>query len=58
LKENPDVGIKTLFLDLASFDKVRAAAKEVEGWDESIVIDVLVNNAAVMWVPLFRRSNK
>lgn len=48
LKESPNVNIKTLVLDLGSFEKIREAAKEVEGWDDSIVIDVLINNAAVM----------
>ncbi|KAF2427732.1 short-chain dehydrogenase [Tothia fuscella] len=49
LKESPDVEVRTLLLDLGSFAKVREAAEVVRGWDEGLVVDVLVNNAAIKY---------
>ncbi|OTA99293.1 hypothetical protein M426DRAFT_16588 [Hypoxylon sp. CI-4A] len=42
------VKVRVLELDLISLSAVRAAAKELNSWDDVPRIDVLVNNAAVM----------
>jgi NAD(P)-dependent dehydrogenase (short-subunit alcohol dehydrogenase family) len=47
-KESPEVAIKTLQLDLASFAAVRKSAKEVNNWPADIAIDILINNAGIM----------
>ncbi|EEP81612.1 conserved hypothetical protein [Uncinocarpus reesii 1704] len=46
----PTVKVRTLQVDLASLQCVRAAATELNGWDDLPVIDVLVNNAGIMAV--------
>lgn len=51
LEEAPDAKIKLLVLDLGSLDATRNAADEVLGWD--LPIDVVINNAAVVRLPLF-----
>lgn len=48
--EVPSANIRLLKLDLGSFATVRESAKFVESWDKSEVIDVLINNAATMYV--------
>jgi NAD(P)-dependent dehydrogenase (short-subunit alcohol dehydrogenase family) len=51
VKENGGkVEIKTLILDLGSFEKVREAVGVVEAWGLDGGIDVLINNAAIMFV--------
>ncbi|EFR01480.1 WW domain containing oxidoreductase [Nannizzia gypsea CBS 118893] len=47
---HPIVKVRTLQVDLGSLESVRAAAAEVNGWDDLPVIDVLVNNAGIMAV--------
>ncbi|TVY17544.1 Short-chain dehydrogenase TIC 32-like protein [Lachnellula arida] len=42
------VQVRNFEVDLASLASVRAAAAQVNGWDDIPVIDVLVNNAGVM----------
>ena len=49
LNANSKVEIRTLLMNLGSFDSVRDAAKQVIAWDEGI--DILVNNAGIMAVP-------
>ncbi|KAI1333129.1 retinol dehydrogenase 13 [Xylariaceae sp. FL0255] len=44
----PEVNIRTLLVDLGSFESVRSAAKVVLAWADVPRIDVLINNAAVM----------
>jgi NAD(P)-dependent dehydrogenase (short-subunit alcohol dehydrogenase family) len=46
---SPNVKIRTLMLDLSSQDQVRAAAKEVNAYEEAI--DVVVNSAGIMACP-------
>lgn len=46
---NEAVETRTLKLDMASFESVRRAAEEVNGYPEAI--DVLVNNSGIMAVP-------
>ncbi|KAM0283709.1 hypothetical protein ACHAQH_002298 [Verticillium albo-atrum] len=48
---HPEIQIKTLALDLASFSNVRKAAETVNAWEDVPHIDVLVNNAGIMAVP-------
>lgn len=48
--DSPAVNIRTLQIDLGSFDHVRKAAAEVYSWDDIPAIDVLVNNAGIMGV--------
>ncbi|KAG7151005.1 Short-chain dehydrogenase TIC 32 like protein [Verticillium longisporum] len=48
---HPEIKIKTLELDLASFSNVRKAAEMVITSPEISHIDVLVNNAGIMAVP-------
>ena len=45
------VATRALELDLASQQAVRKAAAEVNGWSDVEVIDVLMNNAAIMAAP-------
>ncbi|KAF2267899.1 NAD(P)-binding protein [Lojkania enalia] len=45
------VPTKLLTLDLGSIRTVRAAAAEVNSWDDVPKIDVLINNAGIMSVP-------
>ena len=45
-----NVPFRILEMDLASFDSVKAAAEEVNGYDEES-IDVLINNAGVTNIP-------
>ncbi|KAK6213528.1 short-chain dehydrogenase [Colletotrichum tabaci] len=49
--EHPEIKVKSLVLDLASFANVRKAAEEVNTWDDVPQIDVLVNNAGIMADP-------
>lgn len=49
--EYPGVDYRTLQVDLGSQGSVRAAAAEVLAWDDVPVLDILVNNAAVMMLP-------
>ncbi|KAF4972220.1 hypothetical protein FSARC_1172 [Fusarium sarcochroum] len=44
----PNLNKRLLTLDLGSLKSVRAAAKEVNGWNDVPKIDVLVNNAGIM----------
>jgi NAD(P)-dependent dehydrogenase (short-subunit alcohol dehydrogenase family) len=46
----PAVKTRILAMDLGSLASVREAAKEVIGWSD-VVIDVVINNAAVMACP-------
>ncbi|KAI2093565.1 hypothetical protein LOZ36_000107 [Ophidiomyces ophidiicola] len=46
----PAVKVRTLEIDLSSLTSVRAAAAELNGWDDLPAIDVLVNNAGIMAV--------
>lgn len=43
-----DVQVRNLEVDLGSLQSVRVAAKQVNGWNDIPVIDVVVNNAGVM----------
>ncbi|CAG9950611.1 unnamed protein product [Clonostachys rosea f. rosea IK726] len=47
----PEIKIKLLALDLASFSSVRGAAELVNSWADIPQIDILVNNAGIMAVP-------
>lgn len=47
----PNINVKTLKLDLASFESVRDAAEEVNSWTDVPCIDVVVNNAGIMCPP-------
>ncbi|OAA59640.1 NAD(P)-binding domain protein [Niveomyces insectorum RCEF 264] len=47
----PDVDYRALPVDLGSQASVRAAAAVVLAWDDVPVLDLLVNNAAVMLLP-------
>lgn len=47
----PGVRTRVLALDLGSLAKARAAADEVNAWDDVPAVDVLVNNAGIMAVP-------
>ncbi|KAL1861334.1 hypothetical protein VTK73DRAFT_7149 [Phialemonium thermophilum] len=47
----PSVDYRPLKMDLASQTSVRSAAKELLSWDDVPVVNILVNNAAVMLVP-------
>lgn len=49
--QSPDVKTRLLEIDLSSQDSVRKAAVEVNSYFE--IIDVLINNAAVMALPHF-----
>ncbi|KAM0751051.1 NAD(P)-binding protein [Meredithblackwellia eburnea MCA 4105] len=49
LKETPEAKLRLLLIDLASLASVRAAAKEVNSYPETI--DVLINNAGIMAGP-------
>lgn len=51
----PGADLETVELDLASLESVRAAAAELRGRLEKI--DVLVNNAGVMFTPLARTAD-
>lgn len=46
--EYPDVDYRALKVDLSSQESVRAAAKEVLGWQAVPTIDIQINNAGVM----------
>lgn len=46
---NPSVSVKVLAMDLGSLASVGSAVQELESWN--IVVDVLINNAAVMAIP-------
>lgn len=48
---HPDIAVKPLALDLASFGSVRSAAAAVNSWADVPQIDLLVNNAGIMAVP-------
>jgi NAD(P)-dependent dehydrogenase (short-subunit alcohol dehydrogenase family) len=50
-----DAEVTVQSLDLSSLDSVRAAAAELNGAHERI--DLLVNNAGVMWTPLGRTAD-
>ncbi|EAW07338.1 putative short-chain dehydrogenase [Aspergillus clavatus NRRL 1] len=47
---HPAVQVRTLQVDLGSLQSVRAAAAQVNSWQDVPVIDVLVNNAGIMAV--------
>ncbi|KAF2176628.1 NAD(P)-binding protein [Zopfia rhizophila CBS 207.26] len=47
----PSCPIKPFFLDLSSIRTVRAAAAELKSWIDVPKIDILINNAAIMWSP-------
>jgi NAD(P)-dependent dehydrogenase (short-subunit alcohol dehydrogenase family) len=49
--QHPDVGFRSLVVDLSSQKSVRNAAAEVLGWDDTPAIDIVVNNAGIMSVP-------
>lgn len=50
IKESqPNVNVRTVTIDLQSFQSVRDAAAQINAWDLP-VIDVLVNNAGIMAV--------
>ncbi|CAH0052202.1 unnamed protein product [Clonostachys solani] len=49
--KHPEIKIKLLPLDLASFSSVRKAAEIVNSWADIPQIDILVNNAGIMAVP-------
>jgi NAD(P)-dependent dehydrogenase (short-subunit alcohol dehydrogenase family) len=49
LNEKSKVEIKTLLMNLGSFESVKQAARQVQEWD--VAIDVLINNAGIMAVP-------
>ncbi|KAG0201571.1 Retinol dehydrogenase 12 [Mortierella sp. GBA30] len=49
-----NMNVEFIYLDLGSFQEVRAFAQEVQR--RSSVIDLLVNNAGVMAIPMFRRT--
>ncbi|KAK5087202.1 hypothetical protein LTR05_004373 [Lithohypha guttulata] len=52
LKQNyPRVNYRSLIVDLSSQHSVRSAATEVLNWNDTPTIDLLVNNAAAMWIP-------
>lgn len=46
---HPSISVKILPMDLGSLASIRAAVKEFESWN--VVLDVLINNAAVMAAP-------
>lgn len=46
---HPSVTVKILAMDLGSLASIRVAVKEFESWN--LVLDVLINNAAVMAAP-------
>ncbi|KAI9289939.1 hypothetical protein BC943DRAFT_312949 [Umbelopsis sp. AD052] len=48
-QETPDANLRSLVVDLASFESVKAAAKQVNQYEEPI--DILINNAAIMAPP-------
>lgn len=48
-EDTPDANLRPLIIDLASFESVKAAAKQVNQYEEPI--DVLINNAAIMAPP-------
>lgn len=48
-EEAPDANLRSLIVDLASFESVKVAAKQVNQYAEPI--DVLINNAAIMAPP-------
>ncbi|KAI9370069.1 hypothetical protein BJX61DRAFT_535956 [Aspergillus egyptiacus] len=47
-RENANVPVRLLQLDLGSLAAVREAAKQVNSWEDVPRIDVLVNNAGIM----------
>ena len=47
----PGVAVRKLKVDLGSLDSVRAAAAEVNGWDDVPSVDVVINNAGIMAQP-------
>lgn len=49
--EYQDVDFRPLVLDLSSQKSVRATAAEVLSWEDTPVIDVVINNAGVMNIP-------
>ncbi|KAF4964404.1 hypothetical protein FSARC_7669 [Fusarium sarcochroum] len=51
ITDSTGVQVKTLTLKLDSLKSVRAAADEVNAWDDVPQIDILVNNAGIMAVP-------
>lgn len=46
----PTVKVRTLQVDLGSLQSVRAAAAQINAWDDLPAIDVVVNNAGIMAV--------
>lgn len=50
-KQYPDVGYRSLKLDLSNQKAVRAAAQEALSWTDIPSIDIIVNNAAIMNIP-------
>jgi NAD(P)-dependent dehydrogenase (short-subunit alcohol dehydrogenase family) len=49
--EHPDVDFRSLVVDLSSQKSVRNAAAEVLRWEDTPVIDIVVNNAGIMSIP-------
>ena len=56
VKDHPHISIRSLELDLSSFESVKRAAAEVNGYHESS-IDILINNAGIMNIPERQLSN-
>ncbi|KAJ9134365.1 Short-chain dehydrogenase/reductase family [Pleurostoma richardsiae] len=52
---HPNIKVKELLVDFASFDSVRSAATEVMGWADVSHLDLLVSNAAIM-APPYRKT--
>ncbi|KAH7309651.1 putative short-chain dehydrogenase [Stachybotrys elegans] len=50
-QDYPSVNYRVLQLDLSSQKAVRKAADEVLSWDDIPAIDVIVNNAGIMFIP-------
>jgi NAD(P)-dependent dehydrogenase (short-subunit alcohol dehydrogenase family) len=48
LASSPTCPIKLLTLDLGSIKAVRAAASELNSWDDVPKLDILINNAGIM----------
>lgn len=53
----PNINLKTLKIDLASFESVREAAATVNGWTDVPKIDVAVNNAGIMATPYWATTD-
>jgi NAD(P)-dependent dehydrogenase (short-subunit alcohol dehydrogenase family) len=49
--QHPNVDFRSLVVDLSSLKSVRKAAAEVLGWEDTPVIDIVINNAGIMSIP-------